>query len=283
MSNIKKNSKEKTLLPMRMYHITDEDVQLISRVHHHTAVEICCVLTGEGEMYTPSGVYTFRRGSVFVFSPGERHCVTDCKAPTDMLILHFEPRYIWLADSGFSCTQLLDTFLNRSPLYTNLVPENISAYVFSKIVEMEEELINLEAEYASALKLKLVEVLICFLRHSGFASVSSMSESRIYNLYNLKTSMDYIDANLETDLDLDVLAERAHMSRSYFCTIFKRYNGIKPWDYITIKRIDKALVMLARSDEKKLNIAMDCGFNNTANFYRAFKKITGTTPGDYIM
>jgi len=282
VSNIRKNTKEKTLLPMRMYHITDEDVQLISRVHHHTAVEICCVLNGEGEMDTPTGVYSFRRGSVFVFSPGERHCVTGYKAPTDMLILHFEPRYIWLADSGFSCTQLLDTFLNKSPLYTNFVPEHISEYVFSKIVEMEDELINLEAEYASALKLKLIEVLIYFLRHSGFASLSSMSESRKYNLENLRLSMEYIDNNLEKDLELEELAGRANMSKSYFCTVFKRYNGIKPWDYITIKRVDMALRLLPYMSEKKLNIAMDCGFNNTANFYRAFKKITGRTPGEYV-
>jgi len=108
-----------------------------------------------------------------------------------------------------------------------------------------------------------------------------MTSGRNYNLESLKKSMEYIDDNLHEELDLDKLSESANMSRSYFCTIFKRYNGLKPWDYITIKRVDKALGLLAVSSEKKANIAYDCGFNNTANFYRAFKKITGKTPGDY--
>ncbi len=283
MPNIRKSIIGKTLLPLRMYHITDEDEQNITRIHHHTAVEICCILLGEGKMDTPGGICSFCQGSVFVFSPGERHCVIEYSAPTDMLILQFEPHYIWDIESGFYSTRLLDTFLCRSSLYTNRLSDSMAAYVFGKTVEMEEELINLEAEYTSALKIKLVDMLIYLIRHSEFSLPSSISESRKYNLSNLRASMDYIDANLETDLDLDVLAEKAHMSRTYFCTVFKRYNGIKPWDYITIKRIDKALIMLARSDEKKLNIALDCGFNNTANFYRAFKKITGKTPGDYIM
>ena len=95
--------------------------------------------------------------------------------------------------------------------------------------------------------------------------------------------MEYIDRHLHEELDLNVIAEKANMSRSYFCTVFKRYNGIKPWDYITIKRIEKAMGLLGASDEKKVNIALDCGFNNSANFYRAFKKLTGKAPGDFAL
>ena len=30
-----------------------------------------------------------------------------------------------------------------------------------------------------------------------------------------------------------------------------------------------------------INIASECGFNNTANFNKAFKKFTGMTPTEY--
>ena len=136
-------------------------------------------------------------------------------------------------------------------------------------------------EYNAAIKIILADILIYVLRNCGYANSKPLSASRSYNMESLRKTMLYIDENLHEELDLDVLAESANMSRSYFCTIFKRYNGIKPWDYITIKRIEKALLLLSRSEDKKLNIAIDCGFNNTANFYRAFKKITGKTPSDY--
>lgn len=53
------------------------------------------------------------------------------------------------------------------------------------------------------------------------------------------------------------------------------------WDYINIKRIDKAISLLSTTDETILNIATQCGFNNSANFNRIFKKITQLTPKQY--
>ena len=53
---------------------------------------------------------------------------------------------------------------------------------------------------------------------------------------------------------------------------------MSPWDYITVKRIDLARRLLAESDKNILEIAMLCGFNNTANFNRAFRNVTGKTP-----
>ena len=53
---------------------------------------------------------------------------------------------------------------------------------------------------------------------------------------------------------------------------------MSPWDYITVRRIDLARKLLSDSDRNILDIAMMCGFNNTANFNRAFKKVTGKTP-----
>ena len=39
--------------------------------------------------------------------------------------------------------------------------------------------------------------------------------------------------------------------------------------------------MLRSTDYTTLKIATACGFNNTSNFYHAFKKVTGKIPGNY--
>lgn len=82
-------------------------------------------------------------------------------------------------------------------------------------------------------------------------------------------------------MGLDELAEIASMSKSYFSTVFKKLNGISPWDYLISKRISFAAELLKNTDKTILEIALECGFNNTANFNRAFKKITGKTPSEY--
>jgi len=64
--------------------------------------------------------------------------------------------------------------------------------------------------------------------------------------------------------------------------IFSRLNGVSPWDYLTAKRVEKAASLL-RSERglTMLEIATRCGFNNTANFNRAFKKYQNRTPSSY--
>ena len=61
----------------------------------------------------------------------------------------------------------------------------------------------------------------------------------------------------------------------------KKLNGISPWEYITIKRVERAVEMLKTTDLTKLEIAERCGFSGSSNFYKAFAHVTGKKPGDY--
>ena len=71
------------------------------------------------------------------------------------------------------------------------------------------------------------------------------------------------------------------MTQTYFSSVFKKYNGITPWEYITIKRVEMAINLLKTSDMSKLEIAERCGFSSSSNFYKAFLKITGKHPKDF--
>ena len=280
MPSVRENTKENMNALLRLYRseITKES---ILSYHHHTSVEFCCILSGCGKVGGDSGEIAVSEGDVLLFAPGQAHMFSAREDSLSMLTLHFEPRYIWQSQSGFSGTELLGALLNPPKDYCPRLSGKISEYVFSKILEAEQELKSRRREYECAVKTLIVQILIFILRQMSYDKRPKNTDARLCNISGLEKTIDYIDANIKSDLDLYVLSEISGMSKSYFCTVFKRYNGIKPWDYITIKRIDKALRLIMLSPEKKMNIAADCGFNNAANFYRAFKKITGRTPGDY--
>jgi len=71
------------------------------------------------------------------------------------------------------------------------------------------------------------------------------------------------------------------MSQSYFSALFKKYNGITPIDYIIQKRVQLSIEYIKSTDKSMTEIATICGFNNSTNFIKCFKKTTGRTPSDY--
>ena len=67
----------------------------------------------------------------------------------------------------------------------------------------------------------------------------------------------------------------------YFSSVFKKFNGVSPWEYITIKRVGRAIDMIKSTDMTKIEIAERCGFSSPSHFYKAFREITGKNPKDF--
>jgi AraC-like DNA-binding protein len=75
------------------------------------------------------------------------------------------------------------------------------------------------------------------------------------------------------------LAEVAAMSRSAFAARFVKLLGESPMGYITRSRMNAALARLGEGGASPAEIAGEFGYQSQAAFCRAFKRITGRTPG----
>lgn len=94
---------------------------------------------------------------------------------------------------------------------------------------------------------------------------------------------EYINAHLE-DLSLSVafLAEKYHMSETYFRRRFKKRNGIAPKDYIIQKRMKYAEILLRIGHLSHREIAETCGYSDVKFFREAFRRYFGTSITKYI-
>jgi AraC family transcriptional regulator len=93
--------------------------------------------------------------------------------------------------------------------------------------------------------------------------------------------LDYIEVNLEGDLTIDRLASIACLSRFHFARAFKSAVGQSPHRYVSGKRLERAKALLVRGDQSLVDIALALNFSCQANFTRAFRQVTGLTPGQY--
>ena len=78
----------------------------------------------------------------------------------------------------------------------------------------------------------------------------------------------------------DLLAE-AHMSKSYFLRLFRRYMGTTPYNYLVNFRITQAKELLVLTDHSVGEIAQKVGFGDASNFSTRFAKATGQSPLQY--
>lgn len=91
----------------------------------------------------------------------------------------------------------------------------------------------------------------------------------------------FIRANLQTDLSLESLAERAHLSPSYLSRLFKRSQGQNISAYIQEARVKKAQELLLNTQLKAYEIAQAVGLEDPVYFSRMFKKATGQSPSEF--
>lgn len=277
--------KEYILPDIKMFHSAVPGGQREYREHHHTECELSILLSGSG-IYTVKGSeYAFQKGDIFLFASNEVHCITKISPDSDfeLLNIQFEPKFLWNG-SDRSTLPLLKVFLDRNAAFSNRLDRENPAtpQICNLILEMEEEFCSQNPGYTLKLKLNLLSILLSILRDYGYVNEKNCLEKpNNHMLSRLAQAMTYIDTHLSEPLHLEEIARQSTMSKAYFSTMFKKYNGLSPWDYITIKRVEMAIEMLEKTDFTKLEIAERCGFSSPANFYKAFARITGKRPGDY--
>lgn len=97
----------------------------------------------------------------------------------------------------------------------------------------------------------------------------------------LQRVLDYIEANLADEIELDDLAGVAGSSRFHFSRAFRDATGFPPYRYLVHRRVDAAKTLLLQSSLPIEQVAAQCGFKSAAQFAVMFKQVFGTTPSRF--
>ena len=97
----------------------------------------------------------------------------------------------------------------------------------------------------------------------------------------LRRVIDYIEAHLEKNISIQVLAEIAGLSMFHFARTFKQSEGMTPHDYVIRCRVRRAQDLLATTDMPLSEIALASGFSDQSHCARRFREELGITPSQY--
>jgi AraC family transcriptional regulator len=101
------------------------------------------------------------------------------------------------------------------------------------------------------------------------------------NAQALQRVTEYVEGNLAEDLALGQLADVACMSRFHFARMFRRSMGQSPMAYVSHRRVERALLLLAMGDDSLATIAANVGFCDQSHLIRKFRKVIGLTPASF--
>ena len=99
----------------------------------------------------------------------------------------------------------------------------------------------------------------------------------------LRAVVEYIEGHLETGASLEQMAAVARISSYHFAHQFQRATGLPPYQYVIIRRIERAQHLLRRGDLSLAEVAARVGFPDQSAFCRQFKRLVGVTPGRFRM
>jgi transcriptional regulator GlxA family with amidase domain len=147
---------------------------------------------------------------------------------------------------------------------------------------MDLALAMVEEDLGHEVALEIARWLVVFVqRPGGQSQFSSHLSAQRAEREPLRELQAWIADNLDQDLRVEALAERAHMSPRNFARAFRREVGLTPGAYVEAVRIERAKQRLERGLDPVEAVARECGFGTAETMRRAFGRRVGVAPSAY--
>ena len=231
--------------------------EYFSNVHSHTFSELLYVVDGQVFVRANGCDYILNQGDILALPKETEHSVhTSVKASFTFLAFWDKSRFlseithIRAFPSGDCFLRLLDYYYRSS----NFRYELIQACLVEIFVHLLDTL------------------------HKSKSDVPIRESGRNTRLYTLEY---YIRSHFNESPSLKELSTLLHLSIAQTDRTVRRLYGMSFGDVILALRTEEAKKLLLNSDLTVAKIATTLGYSATHNFYSAFKKATGKTPGEF--
>ena len=227
---------------------------------HNSHIMLFAVQAGAMELEIAGETALAAAGQIVLF---------DCREP-----------YRYAASDGLEFTWLLFNGLNARDFYRRILQARGGRHVFSpptypEILRLLDSLLSGCASgerLSEAAASQLLHRLLCLLLLGEGAPTQGESG-------RIAQAIRYMNQHLYEQISVQTVAEAVSLSPSHFSRQFKAHTGYSPYEYIVLRRIDKAKHLLTSTQMSVKEIAYHTGYNSEENFIHGFQKNVGISPG----
>ena len=233
------------------------------RQTHESFLLIYCT-AGKAKLTVNNELFSVASGDTILLVPGMAHSYqADTEDPWTIYWVHFT------GDKAEAYTRFLNLQPGPNPIgmQARLISE------FDELLNIRRQCLTLKGFVQAANHLKM---LLC-----DVGVLAKKRRERLSAHMEMSELLDYMQNNMDRDLDLKELAQLANMSKYHFIRRFKESTGHTPIQHFIQLKMERACHLLDTSDAAIKSIAAQLGFSDPLYFSRQFRKVTGTSPQEY--
>src|SRR5215468_5323711 len=141
----------------------------------------------------------------------------------------------------------------------------------------------IEQDAGRKVAMDVARMLVVYLKRAGGQSqYSALLAAQAQSNSDMFSELEqWIAEHLKSDLRIEALAERVHMSPRNFARLYAKTRDRTPARAVEAVRIDAARRKLEETTDRIASIAEDCGFSDEDQMRGAFVRVLGVPPREY--
>lgn len=224
------------------------------------------ILSGKGRFVIGGKEYPLEEGYGFLITPDElAFYQSDEEEPWT---------YVWVGFGGMQAAEYIGSMglSIRQPVFKSERSEELYRIVKDM---MEHNTFGMSNDLRRNGQLGIFLSII-----AESAAVSEKTETDGANLY-VEKAIAFIQSNYCNPIKVTDVADYVCINRSYLYTLFQRWVGISPQQFLTTFRITKATELLQLTSLPVESIAFSCGYSDPMVFTKAFRQMKKMSPTAY--
>lgn len=242
--------------------------------HWHPEIELIYVRSGSIRLSITDRIFTAYEGDLAICDSGDIHYSDSYYMDNSLDFILFNPSLI---NPLYKNSHFMQPFITKK----QLDEFGLTAKLQELIRTVSSELKERKPYYQDIVQSSLSEFWHLIKRNLPRDTDFQKESKRSIVLFELQQLLSYLDKHYIDDITLAFAANKMNFSQSHFSKVFKKLTGINFLTYLNFIRIEHAVAQLHHTNDKIIDIALNCGFNNIRTFNRVFKEVTGYTPTEF--
>ncbi|OQP60731.1 AraC family transcriptional regulator [Niastella vici] len=245
--------------------------------HFHPEYEIVYVETKSGFRHIGDHISKYEGSDLALIGPNIPHLNFDygVKATVDTVVIQMKENF--LGKDFFSLPEITAIKMLFEKAKSGVVfygkTKKLAGEKLKQITSLPhfEQLITLLQVFNLLAKSNEIEI----LKARPIASASLLKEQqRLQKVYH------FIEANYQSEIDVNAVAKLCNLTTAAFCRYFKKSTHYTFTDFLNQFRINQSKKILLQ-DKNVTEACYESGFANISYFNKTFKKVTGENPSAF--